>query len=47
MAFYFFGGVHPKENKSFAESQPIMPFPAPGLLVIPMSSTSGPPASPW
>lgn len=46
MAFYFFGGVHPKENKSFAESQPIMPFPAPGLLVIPMSQHIGAPCKP-
>ena len=46
MAFSFFGGVHPRENKEFAESRPITPFPAPELLVIPLSQHIGAPCKP-
>ena len=46
MAFSFFGGVHPKENKHFAEECPVQEFPAPDLLVIPMSQHIGAPCSP-
>ena len=46
MAFSFFGGVHPKENKSYAESRPVEAFPAPDILVIPMSQHIGAPCMP-
>ena len=43
MAFSFFGGIHPKENKWYAESQPIQVFPEPDILVVPMSQHIGAP----
>ena len=46
MAFSFFGGVHPKENKSYAENRPVAVFPEPDLLVIPMSQHIGAPCQP-
>ncbi len=46
MAFSFFGGVHPKENKFYAEEQKVQPFPEPDLLVIPMSQHIGAPCKP-
>ncbi len=46
MAFSFFGGVHPKENKWYAEEQKVQPFPEPDLLVIPMSQHIGAPCKP-
>ena len=46
MAFRFFGGIHPKENKHFAEHQPVQEFPAPDTLVIPMSQHIGAPCLP-
>ena len=46
MAFSFFGGVHPKENKSYAEHRPVEVFPAPDLLVIPMAQHIGAPCAP-
>ncbi len=46
MAFSFFGGVHPKENKWYAENQPIQPFPAPDVLVVPMQQHIGAPCKP-
>ena len=46
MAFSFFGGVHPKENKSYAENRPVEVFPEPDLLVIPMSQHIGAPCQP-
>ena len=46
MAFRFFGGIHPKENKHFAEHQPVQEFPAPDVLVIPMSQHIGAPCQP-
>ena len=46
MAFSFLGGVHPKENKHFAENSPVQEFPAPDLLVIPMSQHIGAPCQP-
>ena len=46
MAFSFFGGIHPKENKHYAENQPIQEFPEPDLLVIPMSQHIGAPCKP-
>ena len=41
MAFSFFGGVHPKENKFYACDVPILEFPAPDVLVVPMSQHIG------
>ena len=46
MAFSFLGGVHPKENKHYAEHQPVQDFPAPDTLVIPMSQHIGAPCKP-
>ena len=46
MAFSFFGGVHPKENKWYAEEQKIMEFPEPDVVVIPMSQHIGAPCKP-
>ena len=46
MAFSFFGGIHPKENKHYAEHQPIQEFPEPDLLVVPMSQHIGAPCQP-
>ena len=45
MAFSFFGGVHPKENK-IARDMPIQEFPEPDILVIPMSQHIGAPCRP-
>ena len=41
MAFSFFGGVHPKENKFYACDVPVQEFPEPDILVIPMSQHIG------
>lgn len=41
MAFSFFGGIHPKENKFYAQSHAIQEFPEPDTLVIPMSQHIG------
>ena len=46
MAFSFFGGIHPKENKWYAEEQKIMEFPEPDIVVIPMSQHIGAPCNP-
>ena len=46
MAFSFFGGVHPKENKHYAEERSVKAFPAPDLVVIPMSQHIGAPCKP-
>ncbi len=46
MAFSFFGGIHPRENKHYAEAQAVQEFPAPDLLVIPMSQHIGAPCKP-
>ena len=46
MAFSFFGGVHPAENKSYARNVAVQEFPAPDLLVIPMSQHIGAPCKP-
>ena len=46
MAFSFFGGVHPKENKLFSCGKAIQEFPAPDLLVISMSQHIGAPCKP-
>lgn len=46
MAFSFFGGIHPKENKHYAEHQSIQEFPEPDILVVPMSQHIGAPCIP-
>ena len=46
MAFSFFGGVHPKETKHYAENQKIYGFPEPDVLVIPLSQHIGAPCKP-
>ena len=46
MAFPIFGGVHPKENKSFSADCRVQVFPAPDVLVIPMSQHIGAPCQP-
>ena len=46
MAFSFFGGVHPKENKHYACDKAIQEFPEPDILVIPMSQHIGAPCKP-
>ena len=46
MAFSFFGGIHPKENKWYAEHEPVQVFPEPDILVVPMSQHIGAPCKP-
>ena len=46
MAFSFFGGVHPKENKAYACDKATQVFPEPDLVVIPMSQHIGAPCKP-
>ena len=46
MAFSFFGGIHPKENKRYTEYCPVQAFPEPDILVVPMSQHIGAPCLP-
>ena len=46
MAFSFFGGVHPEENKWYACDKETQAFPAPDIVVIPMSQHIGAPCKP-
>ncbi len=46
MAFSFFGGVHPADNKAYARDVAIQEFPEPDILVIPMSQHIGAPCKP-
>ena len=46
MIFSFFGGIHPKENKHFAQNAPVQIFPEPDVLVIPMQQHIGAPCVP-
>ena len=46
MAFSFFGGVHPNENKWYACDKATVAFPEPDVLVIPMSQHIGAPCKP-
>ena len=46
MAFSFFGGVHPKENKWYACDKEIQVFPESDIVVIPMSQHIGAPCKP-
>ena len=46
MAFSFFGGVHPKENKWYACDKETQTFPEPDIVVIPMAQHIGAPCKP-
>ncbi|MCI6228130.1 MAG: electron transport complex subunit RsxC [Candidatus Faecousia sp.] len=46
MAFSFFGGVHPKENKWYACDKETQVFPEPDIVVIPMAQHIGAPCKP-
>ena len=46
MAFSFFGGIHPRENKWYTCDKEIQVFPDPDILVIPMSQHIGAPCKP-
>ena len=46
MAFSFFGGVHPDENKHLSCDVPVQNFPEPDILVVPMSQHIGAPCKP-
>ena len=46
MAFSFFGGVHPKENKSYARDAAVQEFPEPDIVIIPMAQHIGAPCKP-
>ena len=46
MAFSFFGGIHPKENKFYAENAPLLDFPETDIVVLPMSQHIGAPCQP-
>ena len=42
----YYGGVHPSENKQYSEGLPLVKFPDPEAVVIPMSQHLGAPANP-
>ena len=42
----FFGGIHPKENKHYAEHAPVQEYREPDVLVIPMAQHIGAPCKP-
>lgn len=42
----YYGGVHPSERKELSEQLPLVKFPEPDVVVIPLSMHSGAPASP-
>ena len=46
MAFSFFGGVHPKDNKHYTRDLPVQEFPEPDILVVSMSQHIGIPCEP-
>ena len=46
MAFPFFGGVHPKDNKWYAKDHAVQEFPEPDVVVIPLSQHIGAPCQP-
>ena len=46
MAFSFFGGVHPADNKTYARDVAVQEFPEPDVLVVPMSQHIGAPCKP-
>ncbi len=46
MAVHLFGGVHPKDNKWRTTDRPVLDFPEPDILVIPLSQHIGAPCKP-
>ena len=46
MAFSFFGGVHPKDNKAHTRDLAVQEFPEPDVLVVSMSQHIGVPCEP-
>ena len=42
----YYGGVHPCENKEYTEHLPLVKFPEPETVVIPLSMHAGAPAAP-
>jgi electron transport complex protein RnfC len=42
----YYGGIHPSERKEFTEHMPLVKFPEPDTVVIPMSQHAGAPAEP-
>ena len=42
----YYGGVHPSERKELSEHLPLVRFPEPDVVVIPLSMHSGAPATP-
>ncbi len=46
MAFSFFGGIHPQDGKWYSAEKPVMGFPEPDILVIPLSQHIGVPCKP-
>ena len=42
----YYGGVHPSERKEFTEHLPLVTFPDPDTVVIPLSMHAGAPANP-
>ena len=46
MGLSFFGGIHPKENKFYAENCPVQDFPEPDIVVLPMQQHIGAPCQP-
>ena len=46
MAFFFFGGIHPKDHKQLTCHKAVQTFPEPDLLVIPMQQHIGAPCQP-
>jgi len=42
----YYGGVHPNENKEYTEHMPLVKFPEPESVIIPLSQHAGAPATP-
>ena len=42
----YYGGIHPSERKEFTEHMPLVRFPEPDTVVIPLSQHAGAPADP-
>ena len=42
----YYGGVHPSERKEYSDHLPLVAFPAPKTVVIPLSQHTGAPAEP-
>ena len=46
MAFSFFGGIHPEDQKHLCSEKPIQVFPEPDVLVVPLCQHIGAPCKP-